>query len=76
MPTELLDAQQVADQLHCKKTTVWIYAKQGKIDVIIIGRQKWFTQEAVNKFILTHTFTTEEADRIRNREIADNTIKE
>jgi hypothetical protein len=60
MPVNLLDAQQVADQLHCKKTTVWIYANQRKIDVIIMGRKRFFTQEAVDKFIKEHTLPAKE----------------
>jgi excisionase family DNA binding protein len=60
MPVELLNAQQVADQLRCKKTTVWIYAKERKIEVIVMGQHRWFTQEAVDKFIKEHTLPTRE----------------
>ena len=60
MPVELLNAQQVADQLHCKKTTVWIYAKQRRLDVIIMGSRRYFTQEAIDKFIKEHTLPAKE----------------
>jgi excisionase family DNA binding protein len=73
MSTELLDAQQVADQLKCKKTTVWVYAHNGKIDVVTIGRRRWFTQVAVDKFIRMHTITIEDAEELaRRREIIKN----
>jgi excisionase family DNA binding protein len=60
MPVELLDAEQVAQQLHCKRTTVWIYAKQGKIDVVVMGNRRKFTQEAIDKFIREHTLPAKE----------------
>ena len=55
MPVELLTAEQVATQLKVKKFTVWNYAKQRKLDVIIMGSRRFFTQEAVDKFIKEHT---------------------
>jgi excisionase family DNA binding protein len=60
MPVELLTAEQVAEQLKCKKTTVWIYAKQRKIDVIVMGTRRLFTQEAIDKFIREHTLPAKE----------------
>ena len=55
MPVELLTAEQVAQQLKVKKFKVWNYAKQRKLDVIIMGSRRFFTQEAVDKFIKDHT---------------------
>lgn len=55
MSTELLSSTQVSKLLGCKEPAVRRYARQRMIDVIIVGKRKFFTQEAVDKFIKVHT---------------------
>lgn len=60
MVVELLIADQVAKQLDCTRDYVWKLARLHKIDVIIIGNKRKFTQEAVDKFIKEHTLPSNE----------------
>lgn len=55
MPTELLTAKDVAKQL--KVTDIYIYdlVNARKIDVILVGKKRYFTQEMIDKFIHDHT---------------------
>ena len=55
MPPELFDSVAVAKMLHCTRVNVYNLAKARKLEVIIMGRKRWFTQEAVDKFIKDHT---------------------
>ena len=55
MPLELMDSREVAKQLKCNRATVYNLAKARQLDVIIMGGRRWFTQEAVDKFIKEHT---------------------
>jgi excisionase family DNA binding protein len=55
MPTELLTVKDVAKQL--KVTDIYIYdlVNARKIDVILVGKKRYFTQEMIDKFIHDHT---------------------
>jgi hypothetical protein len=58
---ELLTAEDVMKQLGYKNvTTVWRLARARKIDTIILGNHRKFTQEAVDKFIKEHTLPAKE----------------
>jgi len=50
-----MDSREVAKQLKCNRATVYNLAKARQLDVIIMGGRRWFTQEAVDKFIKEHT---------------------
>ena len=55
MPTELLTAKEVAKQLRVTDIYVYDLINTRKIDAILVGRKRYITQEAVDKFIKEHT---------------------
>lgn len=55
MPTELLTAKEVAKQLRVTDIYVYDLINARKIDVILVGRKRYMTQEAVDKFIRENT---------------------
>ena len=60
MTVELLDSREAAKLLRCNRATVYNLAKARQLDVIIMGGRRWFTQEAVDKFIKEHTLPAKE----------------
>jgi excisionase family DNA binding protein len=58
--SDFLSADEVAAKLDIKRDTVYKFARTGRIDVIVIGNKRKFTQEAVDKFLKEHTVTTED----------------
>ena len=52
---ELLTAPQVAKILGYNTQTIQRYTRQRKIDVVVIGRNRKYTREAIDKFIREHT---------------------
>ena len=60
MTVELLDSRAVAVLLKCNRATVYNLAKARLLEVIVMGGRRWFTQEAVDKFIKEHTLPTKE----------------
>lgn len=60
MPTELLTAKEVAKQLRVTDIYVYDLINARKIEVILVGRKRYMTQEAVDKFIREHTLPARE----------------
>lgn len=52
---KLLTAPEVAKILGYNTQTIQRYTRQRKIDTVIIGRNRKYTREAVDKFIKEHT---------------------
>ena len=59
MPTELLSAEDVAKQLHVKKTTIMMWANNRHLIVTLVGKKRFFTQETIDQYILSHTLKPE-----------------
>ena len=57
---ELLTAPQVAKILGYNTQTIQRYTRQRKIDVIVIGRNRKYTREAIDKFLKEHTLPAKE----------------
>lgn len=61
MEDNLLTAEQVTHKLGFTNiNTIWRLARARKIDIVVIGRRRMFTQEAVDKFIREHTLEAKE----------------
>jgi excisionase family DNA binding protein len=58
--SELLTAPQVAKILGYNVQTIQRYTRQRKIDVVILGRNRKYTREAIDKFIKDHTLPAKE----------------
>lgn len=56
----LLTAPEVAKMLGYNTQTIQRYTRQRKIDSVIIGRNRKYTKEAVDKFIKDHTLPAKE----------------
>ena len=52
---DLMTAEDVAKILGYNAATVRRFTRQRKIDVVIIGRNRKYTHEAVDKYIKEHT---------------------
>jgi excisionase family DNA binding protein len=59
---ELLTAPQVAKILGYNVQTIQRYTRQRKIDVVVIGRNRKYTREAVDKFIKEHTLEAQKKE--------------
>lgn len=57
---ELLTAKEVAGQLRVTEIYVYNLANTRKIDVILVGRKRYFTQAMVDKYISDHTLPAKE----------------
>lgn len=57
---ELMTAPQVAKILGYNTQTIQRYTRQRKIDVVVIGRNRKYTKEAVDKFIREHTLPSKD----------------
>ena len=57
---KLLTAPEVAKILGYNTQTIQRYTRQRKIDTVIIGRNRKYTREAVDKFIKEHTLEAKE----------------
>jgi excisionase family DNA binding protein len=57
---KLLTAPEVAKILGYNTQTIQRYTRQRKIDAVIIGRNRKYTREAVDKFIKEHTLPAKE----------------
>ena len=55
-----LTAGEVAEKLGLKRDTIYLMARQRRIEVVVIGNKRKFTQEAVDKFIKEHTLPAKE----------------
>ena len=55
MPSELLTVKEVAKQLRVTDIYVYEMINSRKIDVILVGKKRYLTQEIVDKFIQSHT---------------------
>ena len=60
MPVELLNAREVAKQLRVTDIRVYELINAREIEVILVGKKRYMTQEAVDKFIKNHTLPTKE----------------
>ena len=60
MPTELLTAKEVAKQLRVTDIYIYDLVNSRKIDVILVGRKRYFTQEIVDKYLKEHTLPAKE----------------
>jgi len=60
MPAELLNAKEVAKQLRVTDMRVYKLINDREIEVILVGKKRYMTQEAVDKFIKEHTLPTKE----------------
>jgi excisionase family DNA binding protein len=58
---KLLTAAEVTRLLGYKNVnTIWRLVRARKIDVVVLGARRKFTQEAVDKFIKEHTLPAKE----------------
>jgi excisionase family DNA binding protein len=57
---ELLTAEDVAKILGYNVQTIQRYTRQRKIDTVVIGRNRKYTREAIDKFIREHTLEAKE----------------
>jgi excisionase family DNA binding protein len=57
---ELMTAPEVAKILGYNTQTIQRYTRQRKIDVVVIGRNRKYTREAIDKFIQEHTLPAKE----------------
>ena len=55
MPTELLTVKEVAKQLRVTDIYIYDLINTRKIDVILVGKKRYLTQEIVDNFIQSHT---------------------
>ena len=60
MPTELLTAKEVAKQLRVTDIYIYDLVNSRKIDVILVGRKRYFTQEIIDKYLKEHTLQAKE----------------
>ena len=60
MPTELLTAKEVAKQLRVTDIYIYDLVNSRKIDVILVGRKRYFTQEIIDKYLKEHTLPAKE----------------
>lgn len=60
MPTELLTVKEVAKQLRVTDIYIYDMINARKIDVILVGKKRYLTQEIVDKFIQSHTLPAKE----------------
>ena len=60
MPVELLNARDVAKQLRITATRVYKLINAREIEVILVGKKRYMTQEAVDKFLKEHTLPAKE----------------
>lgn len=58
---ELLTAPQVAKVLGYNTQTIQRYTRQRKIDVVVIGRNRKYTREAIDKFIKENTLPSKKS---------------
>jgi excisionase family DNA binding protein len=57
---ELLTAKDVAQQLRVTEIYVYNLANTRQIDVILVGRKRYFTQAMIDKYITDHTLPAKE----------------
>jgi len=60
MPTELLTVKEVAKQLRVTDIYIYDLINTRKIDVILVGKKRYLTQEIVDNFIHSHTLPAKE----------------
>ena len=60
MPSELLTVKEVAKQLRVTDIYVYDLINTRKIDVILVGKKRYFTQDIIDKFIREHTLPAKE----------------
>jgi len=58
----LLTSDEVAKILGFNAATIRRFTRDGKIDTIVIGKARRYTQEAVDKFIREHTLPSNPPD--------------
>jgi excisionase family DNA binding protein len=63
MPEQLLTAKEVAEQLRVTEIYVYNLANSRQIDVILVGRKRYFTQSIVDKYIKDHTLSAKEKQK-------------
>lgn len=62
---ELFTAKQLADYLGWKLITVYRLTRKHEFDVVVIGKEYRYTKSAIDKFIKNHTFTAEDAEKLK-----------
>lgn len=60
MPIDLLTVKEVAKQLRVTDIYVYNLVNNRKLDVILVGRKRYFTQEMINKYLNDHTLPAKE----------------
>jgi excisionase family DNA binding protein len=57
---ELLTAKEVSKQLRVTEIYIYNLVKNRQLDVIIVGRKRYFTQAMIDKYIFEHTLPAKE----------------
>ena len=60
MPIDLLTVKEVAKQLRLNEMRVYELVNNREIDVILVGKKRYFTQEMIDKYIINHTLPAKE----------------
>lgn len=47
----ICDTDQTKGLLHVSRTTLWELGRQGKLEVVYIGRRRFFTYESICAFV-------------------------
>lgn len=47
----ICDTEETQALLHLSRTTLWELGKEGKLEVVYIGRRRFFTYESICSFV-------------------------